>query len=111
MAKFYGAVGYGISVEDPEDSGIWVEQITEINYRGNVLRNSRNLLSGETLNDDVTVSNSISIVGDPYAIEHFFDIRYVVWAGVRWTVTSVDVEVNNPRLTLSLGSVYNGPTP
>jgi hypothetical protein len=90
---------------------VWKDQITEINHRGNVVRNSRTLVSGEKVNDDITVSNSISIVRSPYASEHFFDIRYVVWAGKRWKVTNVDVESNAPRLTLSLGSVYNGPTP
>lgn len=54
------------------------------------------------------MGNSISIVADKYANEHFFLIRYVMWEGVRWTVTNV--EVRAPRLLLSIGSVYNGPT-
>lgn len=109
MARFYGVVGYGTSVESPVGSGVWVDEISEISYYGDVLRNTRKLQSGEYLNNDLTVNNSISIVADEYAINHFFDIRYVRWAGVLWTVTSV--EVQSPRLILSLGSVYNGPTP
>ena len=58
--------------------------------------------------DDITVRNSISIVADPYANEHFFAIRYVAWAGSLWRVT--DVEVQRPRLLLRLGGIYNGPT-
>lgn len=109
MARFHGVVGYGTSVENPANSGIWVDSITEISYFGDVVRNTRRLQSGEVLNDDLSVNNSISIVADEYAINHFFDIRYVRWAGVLWTVTNV--EVQSPRLILSLGSVYNGPTP
>ncbi|MET0786337.1 MAG: hypothetical protein ABWY25_06485 [Paenisporosarcina sp.] len=109
MARFYDAVGYGESVEDPADSGVWTDVITEVNYYGDVIRNTRKLEPGESLNDDITVGNSISIVADEYAIEHFFKIKYVRWAGTLWTVTNV--EVKSPRLIMSLGSVYNGPTP
>lgn len=109
MAKFYDKVGYGVSVESPAGSGIWVDEITEYSYFGDVIRNTRKLDNGESLNNDITVNNSISIVADQYAIEHFFLIKYVRWAGVLWTVTNV--EVRSPRLILSLGSVYNGPTP
>jgi hypothetical protein len=108
MARFYGKVGYGSSVEQPVGSGVWVDSITEVPYFGDVIRNTRRLQSGEVLNYDLSVNNSISIVADQYAIEHFFNIRYVEWAGVLWTVTNV--EVQGPRLILSLGSVYNGPT-
>jgi len=109
MARFLGEVGYGESVENPEDSGVWINEITEFPYQGDVLRNTRQLEQGSKVNDDITVSNSISIVADEYAINHFFNIKYVRWAGVLWTVT--DVEVRSPRLILTLGSVYNGPTP
>lgn len=109
MARFYGEVGYGDSVENPPDSGVWVDQITEFNYSGDVVRNTRKLEDGEGLNNDIAVGNSISIVADQYAIDHFFQIKYVRWAGTLWTVSSV--EVRSPRLILSLGSVYNGPTP
>ena len=109
MARFFGAVGYGESVETPADSGIWVDQINEFEYYGDVLRDTRKLESGEGLNDNILVVNSISIVADDYAIEHFFKIKYVRWTGTLWTVKSV--EVRSPRLILYLGSVYNGPTP
>lgn len=109
MARFYGEVGYGDTVESPTGSGVWKDSITEVSYFGDVVRNTRKLDSGEKLNDDISVSNSISIVADDQAIKHFFKIKYVRWAGTLWTVTNV--EVKSPRLVLSLGSVYNGPTP
>ena len=43
MARYHGPVGYGYQVESPADSGIWVNEIEEIHYSGDVLRNSRKL--------------------------------------------------------------------
>lgn len=109
MARFSGVVGYGETVEDPPESGKWKDVITERSYFGDIVRNNRKLeWEGEKVNPDLSVSNSISIVADAYANEHFFAIRYISWAGTRWTVS--DVEVQRPRLLLRLGGVYNGPT-
>lgn len=105
MAKFYGEVGYGESKE--EALGVWEDVITERHYYGDVIRNARYLREGENANNDLSVGNSISIVADAYANEHFFAIRYVRWAGALWTVEMV--EVQSPRLLLRLGGVYNGP--
>lgn len=107
MARFFGRVGYGGTVEGAP--GVWADDIVEREYTGDVIRNARNLQQGENLNADLSVQNSISIVADAYANDHFFAIRYVEWAGALWTVSSV--EVQSPRLLLRLGEVYNGPTP
>jgi hypothetical protein len=107
MTRFFGRIGYGNSVETTP--GVFVDEIVEYSYYGDIIRNARNLTPGENLNPDLSVQNSISIVADAYANEHFYDIRYVEWAGVLWTVQSVDVQ--SPRLLLRLGEVYNGPTP
>lgn len=104
MAKYYGAIGYAESVET--SPGVWDEQIIERNYYGDIVRNIRNLQSTEHLNDDVNVTNQISIVADPYAIANFHYIRYATYMGVKWKVPTV--EVQTPRLVLSLGGIYNG---
>lgn len=105
MAKFYGKVGYGVAAETAP--GVWEDTIVEVAYLGDVIRNTRKLREGEKVNNDLTVQNSISIVADAYANEHFFAIRYIEWMGALWTVS--DVEVQSPRLLLRLGEVYNGP--
>jgi len=105
MAKFHGAIGYGETVETV--AGVWEDNITERNYFGDVIRNTRKLQDGTSVNNDISVNNSISIVADAYANEHFFAIRYIKWAGTLWTVSDVDVQ--SPRLLLRLGGVYNGP--
>lgn len=106
MAKFYGQVGYAETLETRP--GIHEEVVTERNYSGDVIRNTRKLEAGESINDNVVVNNNLSIVADSYAYQHFFAIRYVKWAGALWKVTSV--EVQSPRLLLTIGGVYNGPT-
>jgi hypothetical protein len=108
MARFFGEIGYGESVEFPTGSGVWKDVITEKPYYGDVLRNTRRLEDSESLNFNISVGNSISVIADQYANEYFHAIRYIRWAGVLWTVTSV--EVRAPRLILDLGEVYNGPT-
>lgn len=110
MARFSGKVGYGTTVEEPENSGIYVPHIEEVQYYGDVTREARTLETGSKVNGDISaVSVTVSILADPHAIEHYLKIKYVWWEGVRWTVTNVAVQ--RPRLILSLGSVYNGPTP
>lgn len=106
MTRFFGRVGYGETLED--EPGVWVDGIVEYSYYGDVIRNARNLTEGDNLNKDLSVQNSISIVADAYANEHFFNIRYVEWSGVLWTVDSI--EVQSPRLILRIGEVYHGET-
>lgn len=104
MARFYGAVGYAENVEVEE--GVWEEQITERNYYGDLNRNRRRLESSGNVNDNVNIDNEISVVADPYAYDHFYEIRYVEFMGAKWKVNNV--EVQRPRLILTLGGLYNG---
>lgn len=102
MAKYYGKIGYGVTEE--VKPGVWKRTITERNYYGNVIRNNRRLQSSGNLNDNITISNEISIVADPYAYNNFHNILYIEYAGSKWKVSSIDVQL--PRLVLSLGEVY-----
>lgn len=109
MAKFFGELGYGHAVETPAGSGVYIDQITERSYYGDVVRNSRRLEAPQKVNFDIQLSNSIRIVADDYADQNIEAIRYVRWNGSLWIVNYV--EVQRPRLVLELGGVYNGPTP
>lgn len=104
MAKFYGPIGYAVTVETKP--GVWEEQITERYYIGDVIRNTRRLQSTDQVNDDVNISNEISILADPFANGNFHAMRYVGFLGAKWKITSVEVQY--PRLLLTLGGVYNG---
>lgn len=106
MAKFYGSVGYGTQTEETAP-GVYEDITVERSYKGDVIRNARRLESGDGLNDNITLNNMVSIVADAYALQHFFDIRYIKWMGASWKVTNV--EVQRPRLILTIGGVHNGP--
>ena len=90
---------------------MWKKVITEIPYFGDVQRAANRFDDSQSVNPKLTVSNAISIVADPYALENFAAILYVKWNGVLWTVDSVEDVPDAPRLLLRLGGVYNGDTP
>lgn len=107
MAKFYGPIGYSVSTE--VRPGVWKDTIEERNYYGDLIRDtSRWTASQDSTNDDLTINNQISIVADPFAENNFHSMKYVRFMGANWKITSV--EPRFPRLILSVGGVYNGPT-
>ena len=104
MSKFFGPIGY--ITQDAISPGVWNDVVVEREYRGDILQNSRKQESSEHKNDDIVISNRISIIADPFAYDNFSTMRYVSWMGVRWKVNSI--EIQRPRLILVLGEVYNG---
>ena len=104
MAKFRGIVGFSDSVE--KEPGIHVENIIRKTYSGDILRRNRRLESSGNINDNINISNEISIVADAYALHHFYAIRYVEFEGAKWKVSSVDATMR-PRLVMTLGGLYN----
>lgn len=104
MAKFHGKIGY-IRTEETA-LGVFTPVETERECRGTLLRNVRRWDSNEGVNDDVTISNRFSLIADDYAFGNLEFIRYILWKNTKWKVTSVDVQ--HPRLILTVGGVYNG---
>ena len=102
--KWFGTIGYADQVETKP--GVWEDEITEREYFGDLTRNTRRLQMTDKLNDDIEISNEISIVSDPYANENFHSMRYAMYMGTKWKIISVEVQY--PRLILSLGGIYNG---
>lgn len=104
MAKFYGKIGFGKTVET--EPGVFEEEFTSLNYYGDTIRNSRMLQSSDSINDNINIANQISILADPFAKDNFHTIRYAEYMGTKWKVTTA--EVLFPRILLTLGGVYNG---
>ena len=104
MAKWYGKIGYAENVETAP--GDWIERIIEKSYYGDMYRNSRLLQNSSGTNDNINIANQISIVADPYANDHIFAMRYVEFQGARWKISNVEVQY--PRLILTVGGLYNG---
>ena len=104
MAKFYGKIGYIDTVES--EPGYWDEKAIEREYYGDITRNTSRYQNGGQVNDDIVINNILSIVADPYANENFQHMRYVEWMGAKWKITNVEIQY--PRLILTLGGMYNG---
>ena len=104
MSRWFGKVGYDNTADRGDDA--WASHITEREYYGDVLKlYSRWETKTEKSNDDLRIGNSISIIADAYAYQSFHLIKYVEYMGSKWKVTSV--EVQPPRLILTLGGVWN----
>lgn len=104
MSKWYGKIGFAETVKYAP--GKWEEQIVERPYYGDVISNRWKRQNSEGVNDNINLSNQISIVADPYAQNHCATIVYVEYMGTKWKVTDIDVQF--PRLTLTVGGVWNG---
>lgn len=107
--KFSGRVGFW--VKDVETKpGVYKNRTIEKVYTGDVLKNVRNFQTAENQqNDNLRVNNRLSIISDLYMQQNWSSIKYVLWNGVKWKVSSVDVG-SYPRVILELGGVYNGKT-
>lgn len=104
MAKWYGNIGYATMVEIA--AGDWAEKIVARPYYGDSIRNTRLLQqNSNSTNNNVNIGNQLSIVADPYANDHIYDMRYAEFQGNNWIITNVDVQF--PRLILTLGGLYN----
>lgn len=105
MAKWCGMIGYSELVET--SPGVWSDQIIERKHVGDVLRNSsRRSNNSASTNDDLNVNNQISIIADPFARLNLHKMRYIEFMGTKWKITNIDVQY--PRLILTVGGVYNG---
>lgn len=107
MSKWFGKIGFETEATETAP-GVWGPCIIEKEYYGDLLRQSRRIQNADKVNDDVTFTNQLSIVADPYAIENFSMIRYATFMQMKWRVTSVEVQY--PRLILEFGGVYNDHT-
>lgn len=103
--KFSGKIGFFMHHEEVSP-GVWKPVVVERAYMGDILRNRRYFQdASDKQNSDLNISNQISILSDLYAQQNWSSILYVIWNGIKWKVTSVDISY--PRLTLDLGGKYN----
>lgn len=105
--KFSGYIGFWLKDVETKP-GVYKPDIVEKRYTGDVLRNTRRWQSGENQqNENLVVNNRISVISDLFMLKNWGSIKYVLWNGVKWKVTSIDVG-SPPRVILDLGGVYNG---
>lgn len=106
--RFSGEIGFAQSVEGTGNHiGIWEDVITERHYYGDVLQNYHRWEQGIDINENLNLSNKISIFADRFCLDNYFKMRYVVLNGCRWKITNI--EIQRPRMILTIGGVWNGP--
>ena len=102
MNRWYGNSGFAEQVESSQS--VWTEEITERTYRGDILRNMRRLQDSQQINDDISISNQISVIGDAYMRDHFINMRWIEFMGAKWKAAEVDAS-QSPRLIITLGEL------
>lgn len=102
MAKYYGKIGFATQAETRP--GVWEDAIVDRPYKGDVMHSGRRWDQGESINDNVTLTNKFSIISDSYLYSHIPDLRYLTYNKVKFKITSV--EIDRPRVTISVGGVY-----
>lgn len=106
--KFHGIIGF-VEANLEVGTDIFRDGVVEKKYTGDLIRSSRKFSTSEFQNDQLTMSNRISILADTYARQNWDCIKYVINNGKKLKVTNV--EIDYPRITLELGGIYNGKDP
>ena len=104
MGKWFGKIGYAVTAET--EPGLWEDTIVEREYYGDMISDRRKHQTSGEVNDNINLANVISIIADPFAYENCSRMVYAEIMGAKWKIT--DIEVQYPRLILTIGGVYNG---
>ena len=102
--KWYGEIGFATTVET--EPGVYKETTTSQKYYGELLSDRRKRQNGGEVNDNINVSNMLSVIADLFLLANTSSIAYVTMLGSKWKVSDVDIQY--PRIVLSIGGVYNG---
>lgn len=111
MSRWYGSIGFSTQVEaDPENHpSVYEQKVIEKKYYGEMNKKVRQWISDNQINNDIRISNTLTIYSDPYMTLHYGDILYITWLGKKWKVESADY-ANYPKITLQIGGIYNEQT-
>ena len=108
MAKWVGTIGFAQQKEQETDgvpNGVWVEEIVQKKYSGDLLKHRIITQNFSEANDSMNISNQVSLIADPYALKNFVTMRYLTFMDTKWKIRDIDVEF--PRIILTIGDIYN----
>lgn len=108
MAKFSGKLGIRVKSKNSKP-GITTWVMEEYDIRGDILSDVSRRNNPDRVNDDLSVTNRLSILADKRTRENMQAITYVVLDGLPWKVSSI--ENARPKLILNLGVLWNGERP
>lgn len=104
MSKFAGLVGY--VTQEETSPGVWSPVDNPKRMRGDVIRQNVNHQDSGKVNSDIALNHRVSLVGDKYAFDNIYYIKWIELTGLKWEVTSV--EIQRPRIIVTLGGLWNG---
>lgn len=104
MARFAGLVGY--VTQEEKVPGVWSPSENPRVMKGDIIRQSSSVQNDNKVNSDISLGHRISLIGDAYAFDNYYNIKWIDVDGCKWETTSV--EVQRPRIIVSLGGRYNG---
>lgn len=104
MAKFAGLVGY--VTQEESVPGVWSPVENPRMMKGDIIRDSASIQNDAKINSDITLNHRVSLIGDAYAFHNYYSIKWININGKKWEVSSV--EMQRPRLIVTVGGPYNG---
>ena len=104
MSKYSGLVGYGEQVETVP--GVWENKIKERMMKGDKIRQNANIRDSGKVNNEITLNHRVSLLGDAYAFDNYFNMKWIMIDGIKWEVSAI--EVQRPRLLVDIGGLWNG---
>ncbi len=104
MAKYAGLVCY--VTQEEKVPGVWTPLENPVLMKGDIIRQSSNYQDNGKINSDISLNHRVSLVGDAYAFDNYYNIKWIMLDGRKWEVTSV--EIQRPRIIVSIGGLWNG---
>lgn len=100
--RYAGAIGFAGTTET--SPGIFEERITSRRYRGDVSMNAHRLTVEDTVNGQIKTGAVVSVLADEVLLDRAFDVRWVMYKGVKWQPSYI--EIKHPRVVFTLGERY-----
>lgn len=104
MSRFAGLVGY--VTQEETVPGVWSPVDKSVMMKGDIIRQSSSVQNDSKVNSDITLNHRVSLMGDAYAFDNYYDLKWITISGRKWEVSSV--EMQRPRLIVTVGGLYNG---
>jgi len=104
MTKFAGLVGY--ATQEETVPGVWSPVEKPVMMKGDVISQASSVQNDGKVNSDITLNHRVSLIGDAYAFENYYNLKWIELNGMKWEISSV--ELRRPRLIVTVGGLYNG---
>lgn len=103
MARYTGIVGY--VTEEETKPGVWSKVSRERRMHGTVLREAIVFQGAERFNKNITMQNRISLIGDTFSFDNFYNMQWITYMGTKWEINLIDIA--KPRIIITLGGRWN----